>query len=78
MQNSIELQSCVPEGTSLTLNILSQTGEVLSEGIAESQELQIAQPVRLQFVLATKDRSKTPLLDYYRLSFQVDCHHLTR
>jgi len=70
--DSIEFRSRVPEGTSLTLNILSQAGNRLSEGITKSQKLQIHQSVRLQFMFVTQDKSKTPLLDDYRLSFQAN------
>ena len=58
-----------PPGTTVQLNILAGSGTLIHKSVRSGTKLRIEEPVRLQFLLSTKDPSKTPVLDAYKLSF---------
>ena len=66
--DAIVFESDTPPGTSLKVNILDASGAVLLGDVTSGQSLVIGQTVKLQFLLAG-NRSATPSLDSYRLSF---------
>jgi len=70
--DAIQFEKAEPTGTSLRVIILDKAGKPVLDGVPSGQNLHLHQPVRLEFVFSTTDRSKTPLLGSYRLSFDAD------
>ena len=59
-----------PSGTSVRLAILDAKGRPVRESVASGSQLNLAQPVKLRFHLATSKSHRTPVLDAYRLEFR--------
>jgi len=59
-----------PQATKITITLLDQNDNVLMANASPRQSLQLAQPVKLRFVLSTTDLRRTPKLDAYRLAFR--------
>ena len=60
-----------PEGTMVVVNLLDQQGAPLTTNVPSSAELHIDQPVHIEFHMTAKVPQVTPVLDAYRLSFDV-------
>lgn len=60
-----------PDKTSIKVNILDQAGKMMGSNISSGTKLQIAEPVRIEFIFSTTDQSRTPILDSYSLSFNL-------
>jgi len=65
----VDYRADEPAGTALWLNVLSDKGRPILRNLASGRDLDLRQPLRLEFVFSTSDGSATPLLDSYRLSF---------
>jgi hypothetical protein len=59
----------LPESTTLRIDVLDAKDAALIEYAKPHQALDLAQPVKLRFTLATSDPRRTPKLDAYRLAF---------
>ena len=59
-----------PANTKLTVNILDRNRRRIRTALSSGANLGLTDPVHLEFVLSTADRSVTPTLDAYSLSFQ--------
>lgn len=59
-----------PDGTSIRLNVLDRSGEPILSDVPSNTKLNIAQPVRLQFELATTAPVLSPALNAYELAFR--------
>lgn len=66
---TLEYQTETPAGTSVTVNVLDDSGQVVLTNVASGAHLELAHAVRLQFILATTDGGLTPHLDFYSLAF---------
>ena len=69
--NRISYETRIPTKTSIRLNILDQLGKPLRTNVSCDAKLDIAQPVRLEFVFETADQSVSPLLDAYLATWSV-------
>jgi outer membrane protein assembly factor BamB len=67
--DSLRFETETPVGTNLAVNVLSQSGKTILSNVKNGKNLQIRQPVRLQFLFSTTRASLTPRLDSYSLSF---------
>lgn len=65
----ITYESRTPDTTSIQVNILDRFGKLIESNVSSGATLGIAEPVKLEFVLSTVDRSITPTLDAYSLRF---------
>ena len=65
----IEYQSQTPNGTALRVDVLDKAGKIIVEDVKNAQKLQVNQPVRLRFTFTTDNKSATPELDSYKLTF---------
>ena len=65
----LQFQVRTPPGTSVSTNLLDTDGTVVRGDVRNGATLDIAAPVRIEFLLSTTDRSVTPILDEYQLSF---------
>jgi hypothetical protein len=59
-----------PKHTALKVNILSRSGKRIKTDVRSGSDLKLNEPVRLEFVFSTTERSVTPTLDFYSLSFR--------
>lgn len=66
----IAYESRRPKGTEIRLTILDAADNLLLDNVETNAELNLAQPVRLQFQLSTANSAQTPTLDAYRLTFR--------
>ncbi len=66
---SLVYEKRTPPGTAAEANVLSAEGSVLLRNVSSGSTLNMAQSVRLEFVLSTADPGATPILDSYRLQF---------
>jgi outer membrane protein assembly factor BamB len=66
----ITYESRTPKGTAIRLAILDAADNRLLDNVETNTELNLAQPVRLQFQISTTNSSQTPTLDAYRLTFR--------
>jgi len=69
---SIVYDPVVPDGTSLTLDILSEDGDPILEDATSGQSFRIDQSVQLQFNFGTTDPLLTPILYSYQLEFDAE------
>lgn len=60
-----------PGKTSIQVNILNETGKTIRSHVLSGSQLEIDEPVRLEFIFSTTDQSHTPILDSYSLSFNL-------
>jgi outer membrane protein assembly factor BamB len=67
--DQLQYQGRTPEGTALTVNILDRSGRRIKTDVPSHRELNLTEPVRLEFVFSTSDGSVTPTLDSYSLTF---------
>ena len=67
--HKLQFQVRTPPGTSVRANLLDASGGMIQADVRSGAPLEIAEPVLIEFLLSTTDRSTTPLLDEYRLSF---------
>ena len=59
-----------PSKTSIQVNILNEAGKQIHSNLSNGAKLNIDEPVRTEFEFLTADRTSTPTLDSYSLSFQ--------
>ena len=59
-----------PLGTTLAVNILDRSGNVIIQGVKDNDQLYLDEPVQLEFVFTTTDGAASPILDEYSLSFR--------
>lgn len=72
---AIDYDADIPGGTELQVNLLSRSGNSILENVADGTRLKmvfddIAEPLQLEFLFKTSDRSVSPKLNSYRLSFE--------
>ena len=65
----IHYEADTPADTTVTVNLLDTNGEPLESHLSDGAGLNVKQSVKLQFVLESSDRTRTPRLDSYSLSF---------
>ena len=65
----LQFQVRTPPGTSIRTNLLDAGGTVVRGDVRNGASLDISAPIRIEFLLSTIDRSVTPMLDEYQLSF---------
>jgi len=61
-----------PEGTAVKVNLLDQQGEPLARNVTSGTKLHVDQPVHIEFRMTASAPQVTPVLDAYRLSFNVE------
>jgi len=66
----IKYERRTPQGTALRVNILNRSGKLIKKDLPCGGILKLREAVRLEFVFSTSDRSVTPTLDSYSLSFR--------
>jgi hypothetical protein len=66
----ISFESRTPRGTAIRLAILDTADTMLLDNVKTNTELNLAQPVRLEFQFSTTNSSQTAALDAYRLTFR--------
>ncbi len=66
----VQYEGRTPKGTALAVNILNRSGQPIKTDVPSGSSLELDEPIRLEFVLSTADRSVTPTLDSYSLSFR--------
>ena len=69
--DTLRFEALEPAGTELRVSIVDGSGKPITDNVSNGQRLHIGRPIRLRFSFSTTDRSKTPLLDSYRLSFDA-------
>ncbi len=67
--DQLQYQGRTPEGTALTVNILEGSGRRIKTDLPNHSEVNLAEPVRLEFVFSTAGGSVTPSLDSYSITF---------
>ena len=66
----IRYDARAPEGTSIHVNVINQSGERILEHLSSNAKLHVGEPIRLEFVLSTTAHDTSPILDSYSLSFR--------
>lgn len=72
---AVDYDADIPGDTELQVNLLSRSGNSIRENVADGTRLkmafdEIAEPLQLEFLFKTSDRSVSPKLNSYRLSFE--------
>ena len=72
---TVDFDAEVPVGTSLSVNLLNRSGDLILENVADGTRLamvleDIAEPLRVEFVFRTSDPAISPTLYSYRLAFK--------
>ena len=68
----ITYESDTSDATSLQVSILDRYGKRVRSDLGSGAKLHVDEPVHLEFVFSTSDRSLTPTLDAYSLQFLRD------
>ncbi|MEO2035327.1 MAG: hypothetical protein ABGZ35_24885, partial [Planctomycetaceae bacterium] len=68
---SFACEKRTPRGTTIAVNVLDDAGASLERDVRSGSNLNLAESVRLEFVLSTEDPDVTPVLDSYRLDFEL-------
>lgn len=66
----LQVRGRTPEDTAITVNILDRARRPILRNVKHNSEISVSRPIHLEFVLTTRRRSVTPILDSYELSFR--------